>query len=110
MSGKSVGLGAGPTNLVIMDPLAWGLFKARLKERGELPQLFQYDRSSTSRIEIGPSLQNKIERKGTVGEYEIVVYQDTYRDDAGATQKIIPDNTVIGVGPPRTSRARAITA
>lgn len=99
MSGRSVGLGAGPTPLIIMDPLAFALFRARLKERGELVQLLDYLRGGDSSIEVAPGLGEKVERKGKVGNYEIIVYQDTYKDDEGVTQKVMPDYTVVGVGP-----------
>lgn len=99
MSGRSVGLGAGPTPLIVMDPLAWAAFRSRLKERGELVQLLDYLRGGDSNIEVAPGLGEKIERKGKIGNYEFVVYQDTYKDDAGATQKVMPDYSVVGVGP-----------
>jgi hypothetical protein len=99
MSGGSVNLGAGPTPVVVMDPLAWGLFRQRLKDRGELPPLGQFDRTSTSRFEVGPTLQEKVEYKGRVGSFDIYMYNDIYIDDAGVQRKYLPDYTVIGVGP-----------
>lgn len=99
MSGTSQGLGAGVTPVIVMEPKAWDLFIARLKERAELPPLFQYDRSSQSRIELAPGLGEKVQFKGQIGNYEFWTYQDVYLDDAGASQKIMPDYTVIGLGP-----------
>lgn len=98
MSGRSQGLGAGGTPTIVMEPTAWTAFRARVAQRGELPPLGQYERTSASRFEIGPSLQDKVEYKGKVGGFEIYTYQDTYLDDAGASQLMLPLGTVLGVG------------
>lgn len=99
MSGLTVGLGAGSTPEVVMSPAAWAAFRTRLAQRGELPPLAQFDRSSESKFEIGPQLREKVTYMGRVGAFDIWVYDDTYIDDAGALQHLMPSGTVIGIGP-----------
>lgn len=106
MSGLSMGLGAGPTPEITMAPDAWAAFRARLAARGELPALGQFDRTSASRFEVGPQLQEKVTYIGKIGAFDISVYDDTYVDDAGATQHMMPSGTVVGVGPSNLEATR----
>lgn len=110
MSGRTVNLGAGPTTEITMDPDAWAALRTRLAQRGELPPLAQFDRSSASKFEIGPQAGNKVQYMGKIGAFDITVYNDAYIDDAGATQKFLPSGTVIGVGPENAEVTRCYGA
>jgi Phage major capsid protein E len=96
MSGTSQTLGAGTTPMIVMEPTAWQAMRTRLAQRGELPPLAQFDRSSASRFEIGPQLGDKVQYIGKFGAFDIFTYQDTYLDDAGTPQLMMPLGTVIG--------------
>lgn len=80
---------------VVMDPKAWRL----LRKTQDLKDLLDTRRGSSSAGEIGPIARGQGNQKarfvGMIGSYRFWVYQDTYVDDAGATQQLIPDNTVI---------------
>ncbi len=84
----------GVANKVVMDPKAWAAMRIRLAARGELVQLLDYSRGSTSSVELGP-LADKVRYIGRLGTFELWVYNDTYIDDAGVEQKLLPDGTVI---------------
>jgi len=99
MSGLSQSLGAGTTPWVIMAPDAWAAMRKRLAQRGELPPLGQFPRTSGSVFEIGPQLMEKVQYIGKIGAFEIWTYDDVYLDDAGVAQHMMPSGTVIGVSP-----------
>lgn len=82
---------------VTMDPLAWNLARTDADFRESLDNR----RQETGAAEFGAiSTGNEKARKvGTIGDIEIWVFNDTYVDDAGDTQKFLPDYTVILGGP-----------
>jgi hypothetical protein len=96
MSGLTMGLGAGATSTVVCEPTAWAAWRTRLAQRGELPQLGQFPRTSGSQFEVGPLLGEKVQYIGRIGAFEVFTYQDTYIDDAGVSQLMMPLGTVIG--------------
>lgn len=80
-------------NIVVMDKLAWALFIADpLTEKALDRELGQ-----TAAISLGltPNVPGAPVFKGRIGEVEFYVYNDVYEDDEGATQKLIPDYTVM---------------
>ncbi len=87
--------GGVPTK-VVLDPLAWAAMRTRLAQRNEAQQLFDYARGSRSSVELGP-MADKVRYIGVIGTFEIWVYNDTYIDDAGLEQKLLPDGTVLMV-------------
>ena len=80
-------------NKVTMDPLAWG--KAR--KDTEFLAALDNRRQVSGSMELGPISTGKEKSRfvGTIGDIEIWVFNDTYVDDADATQKFLPDYTVI---------------
>lgn len=82
--------GSVPTD-VVMDPVAWRW----ARQNAALKELLDTRRGSTSQAEIGP-IGGRIARfVGTLGDFNIWVYQQTYVDELGATQKMLPDGTVL---------------
>jgi hypothetical protein len=79
---------------VIHDPIAFKHFRTRLIARGEDKVLLDYARASKSSVEFGP-MGDKVRFIGMIGTHRHWVYQDTYIDDAGAEQKLLPDGTVL---------------
>lgn len=80
---------------VVMDPKAWKL----CRKDQDTKDLLETRRGSASQAELGPMARGPGNEKarfvGMIGDFEIWVYQDTYVDEAGATQQMLPDNTVI---------------
>jgi hypothetical protein len=85
-----------PTRTVVMGVGAWKIFREdeavnkRLETQkviGQKPTLNQ-----SAMHNLGASY------KGTIDEYEIWVYNQNFVDDAGATQRLVPEYAVIMVG------------
>ena len=102
--------GASPTR-VVMDPLAWRLFSAdesvqRLLDRQA------YGGMLTASLEpmVRRQGNGKAQLHGTIGSFEFWTYQDTYVDNAGVTQKMLPDYTVIMGSPDQVLGTRCYGA
>lgn len=80
-------------NLVVMDGKAWALFVADEK----VDKALDRQKGQTAAISLGltPQLPGSPTYKGSIGDLEFYVYNDTYEDDAGASQQLLPDYTVI---------------
>lgn len=80
---------------VVMDPQAWKLFR----KFQEVKDLLDTRRGSMSMAETGPLVRGQGNEKarlaGVIGDLEIWVYNDVYEDDLGASQNVMPPNTVI---------------
>ena len=81
---------------VTMDPKAWALFRANQTVKDRLNTLYAGQRGS---LNLGPQARGMGKERaryvGDIGDFDIWVYQDVYVDEAGATQQVLPDNTVI---------------
>lgn len=84
----------GFAQTVVMAPDAWEAMRTRLIARGEDKLLFDTLRGSTSRAELGP-LADKVRHIGNIGTFDVWVYTQTYVDDAGSTQQLLPSGTVL---------------
>lgn len=84
---------------VTMDPKAWGIFRAK----DTVTPYLDYRRGTGNTLNIDPIAFGqgtaKARYKGSIGEFDIWVYQDRYIDDAGSAQQMLPDYTVIMGGP-----------
>ena len=80
---------------VVMDPMAWKLFK----KTPHLYKLLDNRRGSNSTLSLDPIVPGQGNEKarymGSVGELDIWVYNDVYVDDKGNDQRFLPDYTVI---------------
>jgi hypothetical protein len=80
---------------VVMDPKAWNLFRndADVKVLLDRRAYMNYEDLS-----VGPMIRGQGNQKaryvGTIGDFDIWVYQDIYVDDDGNTQQMMPDYTV----------------
>lgn len=93
-------------NVVIMDPAAQELFikdpevKEILNNRVNTPVGADF---KIGNIQIGGVLAGAIGEEvkylGQIGEFQVFVYQQTYTDEAGVVQQMIPANTVILASP-----------
>jgi hypothetical protein len=81
---------------VVLDTKAWKLFKAN----DEVERLLDIRRiTGESSLALGPVVFGQANEKaryvGSIGDFNIFVYNDVYVDDAGVSQKLLPDNTVL---------------
>jgi hypothetical protein len=89
--------GGGVITDWVMDPKAWQLFRDRIVQRGEAESLFNWMRASTSSsADFAPNNGQIARLVANLSGVRYWVYQELYEDDAGASQKMLPDNTVIG--------------
>lgn len=85
-------LSGRPVVRIHMSNDVWPVFR---KNNG-VKELLDTRRGSDSRVETGPSDGTPIQFKGTLGaNLEIYTYAETYVDDAGVKQNIMPSGTVL---------------
>lgn len=95
-----------PITRVVMDPLAWNLFR----DDPKLEKLLDTRRGSQSQMELGPDNGKHFSYKGRVGsDMEIWVYSGVYDNDQGVKTKYLPDYSVI-FGSPAVEGTRAFGA
>ena len=87
--------------VVVMDPLAAELF---INAPGVL-RVMQAYRQTSGNIDLagkvtGGGLGEEVQYLGNIGGFDVFVYQQIYVDDAGQTQQMMPDYTVI-MGSPK---------
>lgn len=80
-------------NIVVTDALAWGYFVADEKTEKALDR--QLGQNAAISLGLRADLPGSPTYMGRIGGVEFYVYNDLYEDDEGATQKLIPDYTVI---------------
>jgi len=84
---------------VIMDPAAWRLFRSS----DDVKALLTIYRGTNSAFQVDPMVRGQGNEKarfiGTIGDFDIWIYNDVYTDDLGNTVPMLPTNTVI-VGSP----------
>ena len=80
---------------VVMDPLAWRVFKNDVK----VERLLELRRGTGNTLNIDPMIRgqgnDKARYVGSVGDFDFWVYNDAYVDDAGVSRNMLPDYTVI---------------
>lgn len=80
---------------VVMDPLAWRIFKNDEK----VERLLEIRRGTANTLIIDPILRGQGNEKaryvGSIGDFDFWVYNDAYVDDAGQPQTVLPPYTVI---------------
>ena len=90
--------GTVPTQ-VVFDKLAWRLFR----ENVDVQTVLDNRRGTDSRLELASvTVGNDVSDArllGVWGDFEFWLYNDTYVDEAGAVQRLLPDYTVIMGGP-----------
>lgn len=80
---------------VVLEPTAW----QAMRQNARVEKLLETRRGSASTAETGPLAAEKARFVGTIGSFDLWVYQDRYVDEAGATQLVLPVGTVIMAGP-----------
>lgn len=80
-------------NVVVMDKLAWGLFRADPKFEKSIDT--QLGQTAAASLGLTPDLPGSPVYKGRDGNVEYYVYNDKYESDAGVITSLIPDYTVV---------------
>lgn len=80
---------------VVLEPTAW----RNMRQNEQVQKLLDTRRGSTSTAETGPLAAAKVRFVGTIGEFNLFVYQDRYVDDDGTEKRVLPVGTVIMAGP-----------
>ncbi len=91
---------------LVMDPLAWRLFKNNAKVEKQL----DIRRGTgiglrTDPISFGQG-HDKARYVGSIGDFDCWVYNDVYVNDAGAVQQLLPAYTVLLVSPQQLEGTR----
>ena len=79
---------------VVMDPQAWKIFRSN----ETVQKYLDIRRGTNNSLNIDPVLRSedaKARNVGSIGDFDIWVYNDTYINDAGATTKLLPEKTVL---------------
>lgn len=79
---------------VVMDPQAWKIFRSNTT----VQKYLDIRRGTNNTINIDPQIISENEKAryaGSIGDFAIWVYNDTYVDDKGTTCKLLPEKTVI---------------
>lgn len=79
----------------VMDGNAWKNFR----KHADVKNLLETRRGSSSTAEVGPRLANKARFGGTIGDFDIWIYNDTFIDDDGNVQTLMPSGQVVASGP-----------
>ncbi len=79
-------------NTVILDPLAWKLFRVN----PFVQKYLDYRRGTNNTINVDPIIlgNEKARFVGNIGDFQVWVYNDIYIEN-NTEKKILPDNTVI---------------
>lgn len=80
---------------VVMDPEAWKIFRNNPFVEKYLVDL---RRGTNNSLNIDPMVRGKDSKAryvGSIGDFDIWVYNDVYINDEGAEAKLLPNNTVI---------------
>ena len=79
---------------VVMDPEAWKIFRSN----ASVEKYLDYRRGTTNTLNADPITRGKDSKAryvGSIGDFDIYVYNDSYINDAGETTNLLPSKTVI---------------
>lgn len=88
--------GVSPVD-IIMPQNVWASFR----KNTEVKELMGFNRySRETDLELGPAATDfGVTDKGMIGSFHVFIYNDFYVDEAGATQKFLPDSYVLMLSP-----------
>ena len=79
---------------VIMDPEAWKIFRSK----DDVKKFLDYRRGTNNTLNVDPIIRgenSKVRYVGSIGDFDIYVYNDIYINDAGVESKLLSAKTVI---------------
>lgn len=85
--------GGGVATDVVMATDVWQNFRVH----ADVQNILETRRGSESRAETGPLAARRVRNPGSVGDFNIWVYSDTYIDDGGVAGNMMPSGIVLMV-------------
>ena len=79
---------------VVMDPDAWKIFRAN----ASVEKYLDYRRGTSNTLNADPFVRGKDSKAryvGSIGDFDIFVYNDSYINDKGVLTNLLPSKTVI---------------
>src|SRR5574344_1557729 len=79
---------------VVMDPDAWKIFRAN----ASVEKYLDYRRGTNNTLTADPIVRGKDTKAryvGSIGDFDIYVYNDSYINDSGVATNLLPSKTVI---------------
>ncbi len=79
---------------VVMDPDAWKIFRAN----ASVEKYLDYRRGTSNTLNADPFMRGKDSKAryvGSIGDFDIFVYNDSYINDQGVLTNLFPSKTVI---------------
>lgn len=78
---------------VIMDPEAWKIFRSK----EGVKKFLDYRRGTSNTLSVDPMVRDdsKVRFVGSIGDFDIYVYNDIYLNDAGVATNLLPTKTVL---------------
>ncbi len=79
---------------VVMDPDAWKIFRAN----ASVEKYLDYRRGTSNTLNADPFVRGKDSKAryvGSIGDFDIYVYNDSYINDQGVLTNLLPSKTVI---------------
>lgn len=79
---------------VVMDPEAWKIFRSN----ASVEKYLDYRRGTTNTLNADPIVRGKDSKAryvGSIGDFDLWVYNDSYINDQGVTTNLLPAKTVI---------------
>ncbi len=79
---------------VVMDPEAWKIFRAN----ASVEKFLDYRRGTNNTLNADPIVRGKDTKAryvGSIGDFDLWVYNDSYINDQGITTNLLPAKTVI---------------
>lgn len=79
---------------VVLDPEAWKIFRSN----ASVEKYLDYRRGTSNTLNADPIVRGKDSKAryaGSIGDFDLWVYNDSYINDAGETTNLLPKNTVI---------------
>ncbi len=78
---------------VIMDPEAWKIFRSK----EDVKKFLDYRRGTNNTLSVDPMVRDdsKVRFVGSIGDFDIYVYNDIYLNDTGVATNLLPAKTVL---------------
>jgi hypothetical protein len=79
---------------VVMDPDAWKIFRAN----ASVEKYLDYRRGTNNTLTADPIVRGKDTKAryvGSIGDFDIYIYNDSYINDSGVVTNLLPSKTVI---------------
>jgi len=85
---------------VVCGTAAWREILRKLRAKPELLQMLlnSQNRGQTTSVQVGPRTAEKVVNQGTIGQFTFWTYSDTYQDEDGVSQDVMPAEEILLVG------------